>query len=368
MDIKALVFLLLSVLLTTIGCSQFSNPINSQNFDGENITSEDAQLIFDHTKSFPPNTHLSFAFIKKGTVHFYGIKRSGDQIQTVDNHENTFEIGSISKVFTSTLLADMALNDSLDVSSSIDNHLDLTLKDEHKISLLSLSNHTSGLPRLPSNLNVFGNTANPYKTYDGEKLMNYLNEELSLSESKGTKSAYSNLGAGLLGYTLAKIKNQSYEELLQEKVLKPLSMKSTSSQRKNVESKLVKGLDKNGKEVSNWDFDALAGAGAIISTVDDLSKFALSQMDTSNPVALLSQKKTYKVNDNMDVAMGWHIIKGKNGEILHWHNGGTGGYTSSMAIDNKKKNGIIILSNVSAFSSKMGNIDKLVFALMKNMD
>ena len=70
----------------------------------------------------------------------------------------------------------------------------------------------------------------------------------------------------------------------------------------------------------------------------------------------------------MSTGLGWHIIKSKSGTILNWHNGGTGGYSSSMAIDTKSKNGIIILSNVSAFNQNMGNIDKLCFELIETLE
>ena len=75
--------------------------------------------------------------------------------------------------------------------------------------------------------------------------------------------------------------------------------------------------------------------------------------------------KTFEANDKIDLGMGWHIIKSESGKNVHWHNGGTGGYTSSMAIDTEGKNAVIILTNVSAFNPKMGQIDQLCFALTK---
>ena len=112
----------------------------------------------------------------------------------------------------------------------------------------------------------------------------------------------------------------------------------------------------------------LAGAGAILSTVEDLSKFALAQFDKENNELILTQEPTFKVNDNMQIGLGWHILKGETGRELIWHNGGTGGYTSSMGLDIENKNGIIILSNVSAFNEKMGNIDQLLFELIETLD
>ena len=70
----------------------------------------------------------------------------------------------------------------------------------------------------------------------------------------------------------------------------------------------------------------------------------------------------------MGIALGWHIIESDSHDDWIWHNGGTGGYTSSMAFNTKTKNGIVLLSNVSAFNPKMGNIDKICFSLIENLD
>jgi CubicO group peptidase (beta-lactamase class C family) len=70
----------------------------------------------------------------------------------------------------------------------------------------------------------------------------------------------------------------------------------------------------------------------------------------------------------MDIGLGWHLLKSQSKNIWYWHNGGTGGYSSSMVFDEKTENGIIILSNVSAFNPNMGNIDKLCFELMKTLE
>lgn len=65
---------------------------------------------FSETKDFPNNTQLAIAIIHNGTTKFYGIKLVNDTIFTIDNHDNVFEIGSISEVITATLLADMVVN------------------------------------------------------------------------------------------------------------------------------------------------------------------------------------------------------------------------------------------------------------------
>lgn len=194
----------------------------------------------------------------------------------------------------------------------------------------------------------------------------YITHELELS-NKG-KYQYSNLGAGLLGYTLSKIENDTYENLLQNKIFSKYDMPNSTTDITSIKGTLVKGLNKEGIEVPNWDLAVLTAAGGIFSTVEDLSHFAVSQFDYTNKELKLTREKTFELNEKMDIGLGWHILKSQSKNLWYWHNGGTGGYSSSMVIDDKSKNGIIILSNVSAFNPNMGNIDKLCFELMKTLE
>jgi len=145
-------------------------------------------------------------------------------------------------------------------------------------------------------------------------------------------------------------------------------MQNSTADINKVKGNLVRGRNNEGEEIPNWEFSVLAGAGGILSTTEDLSKFVIAQFNTSNKVLELTRQKTFEINDNMDIGLGWHLLKSQSKNIWYWHNGGTGGYSSSMVFDEKTKTGIIILSNVSAFNPEMGNIDKLCFGLMKTLE
>tara|TARA_B100000482_G_C12556545_1_gene278358 strand:- start:477 stop:1073 length:597 start_codon:yes stop_codon:yes gene_type:complete len=178
-------------------------------------------------------------------------------------------------------------------------------------------------------------------------------------------SEYSNLGMGLLGFTLSNIYNLNYEELYKKYVFSKYNMKNTTFNIHLVNKKLVKGLDSEGNYTSNWELAALSSAGGILSNVEDLAKYGIAHFNKSNSDLILITEKTVKVDDQIDTGLGWHIINSeKSDNKWHWHNGGTGGYTSSMAIDIKNLVGVIILSNVSAFNSFQDNIDQLCFELM----
>ncbi|RRO25121.1 serine hydrolase domain-containing protein [Flavobacteriaceae bacterium 14752] len=357
-----------SLILATCSYGQDNFAENGFQDKKLNITTEQGNLIYEKVKQFPDNTQISIAIIENGKPNFFGVQRINDTLVQIDNHQDIFEIGSISKVFTSTLLAQFIVGDKLKLEDPIQEFVDLKINTKDTITLLNLTNHTSGLPRLPSNLNLFlADKNNPYKYYDKNKLKTYLSEKIKLKHKPGAQYEYSNLGAGLLGYILSKYKDSNYNTLLKESIFSKYNMSSSTANRDEVKRQLVKGLNAKGKETPNWDLNVLAGAGAILSNVEDMSKFALAQFDKNNVELQLTQKPTFEVSENMKIGLAWHIINSEKGESQFiFHNGGTGGYTSSIALDTNRKNGIIILSNVSAFHKQSREIDNLCIGLLRS--
>jgi CubicO group peptidase (beta-lactamase class C family) len=361
---KTLFSLLIIVLFCS--CHKVGEPVNGL---ASNKTFEPRQteLIYEVLKGFPVNTQFAIAIIKDGSITFLGAMRQQDTITSVGNHTKVFEIGSITKVFTSTLLAQMATEGKIILSSKINDHTGVPLKDNVAISFQQLANHTSGFPRLPSNLLFFAvDPKNPYKDYDEKKLNEFLTNELKLSQDPGKKYEYSNVGAGLLGHLLTKVSGKSYEELLQDRIFTKLGMLNSTTLRSKVQNKLVKGLNAQGEEAPNWDLNVLMGAGGILSTSEDLSKFAQAQFDESNESMKLTRLKTFDINNDLSIGLGWHISK-REGREIHWHNGGTGGYRSALALNVLQKNAVIVLSNVSAFHKDSGKIDNLCFELINSL-
>ncbi|MBK7873080.1 MAG: beta-lactamase family protein [Saprospiraceae bacterium] len=333
------------------------------------ITNAQMDTIAKFITDFPANTQVSIAIVHGDEVRYYGVKIENGKLITIDNKDKVFEIGSVTKVFTSTLLSNLVKADKVDLNTTIQECLSQPLNEKVKaITLLQLANHTSGLPRLPEDLFQPGKSDmnNPYAHYDGKMLEAYLSHQPTLAAAPGTQNAYSNLGAGLLGYVIEQKTGKSYEQLLQEFVTNPYKMTSTTTERSRVAKKMVLGQNAQGVVTSNWDLNALKGAGAILSTVEDLSKFVQANFKP-NAALELQREKTFTINPNLDVALGWHIIKTQSGKTWHWHNGGTGGYTSSLAMDVTGQESVIILTNISAFHPKMSNIDQLCFTLMRTL-
>jgi CubicO group peptidase (beta-lactamase class C family) len=343
-------------LINYLWITSYENPINSLS----NYPKEIAEIIFSKSKDLPNNAQVSIAIIQNGKVNYYGIKKLNDTIKPSENQQNLFEIGSITKVFTSTVLASLVENKKIKLTDEINSYYPFAFKNNIRLTFQSLANHTSGLPRLPENLDL-SNNINPYKSYGKAKIEEYLKSFLKCETEPYTKYSYSNLGAGLLGYTLGLSQKTSFQSLLQKKIFDKYKMTSSVTSSQNLGNRLVKGLNKNGETVSNWDFDALFGAGGILSTTEDLSKFINAQFNPQNKELELTRKTTFEIKGDTKIGLGWHKPESKNAEDLFWHNGGTGGYSSSIFMKVKERTAVIVLSNVFDANDK---IDALSYDLL----
>jgi D-alanyl-D-alanine-carboxypeptidase/D-alanyl-D-alanine-endopeptidase len=268
--------------------------------------------------------------------------------------DTVFEIGSITKVFTSLVLADMAVRGEVKLEDPVAKFLPQTVhvpsRGGREIALLDLSNQVSGLPRLPDNLRP-ADPQDPYADYGPAKLYEFLSG-YTLTREIGEKYEYSNLGVGLLGQALALKAGTSYEELVRRRVLEPLGMTDTTiTPTEGQKKRLAAGSNPMLRTIRNWHFDALAGAGALLSTSRDMLKLLTAAMGLrETPLRqafdLMLQKRRPTGTPDLDIAMGWHIWTRYGTEIV-WHNGGTGGYRSFAGFDPKAKTGVVVLCNTS---------------------
>jgi CubicO group peptidase (beta-lactamase class C family) len=174
---------------------------------------------------------------------------------------------------------------------------------------------------------------------------------VKLEHKPGMTSDYSNLGMGLLGHILALRAGKSFKDLVKESICEPLGMHDTALKLNESQSKrLVPGHDNEGKPASNWTFDVLAPAGGLKSTLDDMMAFVKANIEgTKEPLQtdlLLAQQKHYS-SLLETVGLGWNSQWFASGLTAHWHNGGTGGYSSFMAFSKDHKTGVVLLYNVS---------------------
>jgi len=271
------------------------------------------------------------------------------------NGDTVFEIGSMTKVFTSLVLMDMAQKGEVALTDPVSKYLPASVKvperNGKKITLRDLSTQSSGLPRMPSNFHP-KDELNPYADYSPDLLYEFLSG-YQLTRDIGSQYEYSNLGVGLLGQALSLRAGTGYEAMVRSRICEPLGMKSTRvTLTPDMKARLAPGHNAGLSEVPNWDLAALAGAGALRSSANDILTFLAANLGyTKTPLAAamaaeVSIRRPTGMPD-MEIAYAWHI-QTKNGNSIIWHNGGTGGYRTYMGFDPKSGVGVVVLSNISS--------------------
>jgi D-alanyl-D-alanine-carboxypeptidase/D-alanyl-D-alanine-endopeptidase len=268
--------------------------------------------------------------------------------------DTVFEIGSMTKVFTSLLLMDMVRRGEVALTDPISKFLPESVKvperNGRKITLADLSTQSSGLPRMPNNFTP-KDPDNPYADYTVQQMYDFLSG-YKLTRDVGSQYEYSNLGVGLLGHVLSLRAGISYEALVRSRICDPLGLKDTRvTLTPEMKTRLAVGHSGGLQAVENWDIPTLAGAGALRSTANDMLTFLAANLGfVKTPLAQdmadeVSVRRSAGAPD-MEIAYAWHI-QTKDGNSIVWHNGGTGGYRAYMGYDPKARVGVVALTNIS---------------------
>jgi CubicO group peptidase (beta-lactamase class C family) len=267
-----------------------------------------------------------------------------------------FEIGSITKVFTGLLLAQAVVEKKVTLETTIGSLLDSKLKFADPriaaITLKQLSTHTSGLPRLPDNIASGAAADDPYAHYDAKRLLAYL-KSAKLEGEAPWSCSYSNLGVGLLGHLLGKVYEVTWEKAVVTKICLPLGMNDTSV---HPGSKLPLATPHAGeKVVKPWHLDAVAGAGALRSTASDLMKFGEAMLHPEKTplkeaLAIALQAQADAPAMGGQIGLGVFLSK-HEGDMRLSHDGGTGGYSSSLQVIPSKDIVRVVLINNNSLSA-----------------
>lgn len=303
---------------------------------------------------------LCIGVINNGNISTYNYGETAKGNGKLPSADNIFEIGSLTKTFTATLLAYYVNEGRVKLSDPIIKYLPDSVTANPAldgITLLMLSNHTSGLPRLPED---FGkhvrDAANPYQYYTQDLMFSYL-KHYKTTAKPGVEYSYSNFAVGLLGKILEHVSGgESYEQMVTEMITKPLNMNETAQHETHMQkSEMVPVYSEDGAETPNWDWDALAPAGAFNSSMNDLLIYARANL-TKNLTRLgkaieLTHQITYTKEPS--VGLGWHVIT-VNGVAYYFHDGGTGGSSTFFAFNIEKNIAVIALSNSAESTYNMG--------------
>ena len=269
----------------------------------------------------------------------YG-KLAADDPRALDG-DTVFEIGSITKVFTSLVLADMVEHHEVELTDPAATYLpsevQLPQRNGQAITLQDLATHRSGLPRMPSNVDPV-DPSNPYADYPLQRLYAFLSS-YRLPRNIDSRFEYSNLGGALLGHVLERRAGLDYETLVETRVTKPLHMTNTRvALTAEMKSHLAVGHAYGLEPTPNWDLGALVAAGGLHSTANDLLTFLSAHLGYSeSPLAKAMASM-------VDVPLAW-FVESPGGRRIVFHDGSTGGYRCFLGYDPQARTGVVVLSN-----------------------
>lgn len=305
-----------------------------------------------------PRTGVSIGVIKEGEIHRYHDGSTQKNSVTRPDDETIYEIGSITKTFTSMLLAQAVRDKKVRLTDDIRTYLkgsypNLQYKGK-PIQLLHLANLTSGLPdNLPEKMPPFQAQDRNLQLFELKKIHDQYSRaqfltdihQVQLAREPGLIPSHSNTAAELLGFLLENIYGKSYNALLVRYVTGPLSMKNTFvSVPVLKEKQRAKGYNENGILMPEIPKDA-AGAGILQSTLPDMLQYANHHLAEKDERVLLSHNLAWGNPDNSGIGLSWWMKTNFDGKRKIWTSGGTFGFSSYCVLYPESGFAVVALAN-----------------------
>jgi CubicO group peptidase (beta-lactamase class C family) len=286
---------------------------------------------------------IAVGIIKNGESNYVFYGENGT---TLPQARHIYEIGSITKTFTASLLYRAIGEGKVNIDDSIDKYLNLPIKKYYP-TLRRVLTHTSGYKNYYLDMQIISNYfggRNPYYRIPGKKLIEQIGK-INL-EDRDYDYKYSNFGISVIGAVLSEVYKKEYTKLINDYIREEFGLINTMI------------FDSSADLENYWDWaenDAYMPAGALTSTIEDMLKYAKMQMKEvpeylSGTHEVLAQiNANTSINSKMEIHMDsigatW-IIDSENNII--WHNGGTGNYNSYLGFDKDRQIAVVILSNLS---------------------
>jgi|GEM_PF-3105669 len=319
---------------------------------------------------------LCFGLVKGNQTYSRCLSQSPSEDTFVLDDSAIFEIGSISKTFTYAAMIKVLNKHNVEINSPIGAFLpdDLATKNPSlaTITWQQLATHTSGLTRMPFDWNwtsarsLLKSTTlgDGFKDFTSDYVLDFL-AMTQLNEERGAHAEYSNLAVGLLGLLLSEMESKSYAQLIQELVVSPLNMTSTTAgfshgSTRNVDAygqyrrlgSIVIAAKSAPIELS----DAMAGAGAVNSSLGDMMNYLNKSMQQYQMPIFQEAAYSAPIGQRSRVNLGWIVtpISEKNSDKIVFHDGATGGFRSYMGFDQSSQVGIVILANGTRSINALG--------------
>lgn len=321
---------------------------------GQDITKKIDSIIKDSYQK-NPNVSISVGFINNNEEYYTAYGNLSKDSQTKVDKNTVFEIASITKILTSNLIAQAVIEHKIKADDYIDNYLPkeyvLNKNLKNKIKISDLASHQSGLPDVDFAKLIALGPQQPLNNVTQETLTSIINNCNELIDYG--KYRYSTIGYTLLGQILEKVYNKSYDEIISDKIIRPLHMKNTLTKDFNVKNRTT-GYNPDGgiQEFLKWNITA--PAGQIKSNASDMVaylKAVLNKETTVGKAAIITEKIFYK-DEKRELGLGTNIMTDDK-YTLYQKSGDSMGQSSIICYNRAKNWGIIILLNQR--NSKMRN-------------
>ncbi|WP_420368462.1 serine hydrolase domain-containing protein [Curtobacterium sp. L1-20] len=281
-----------------------------------------------------------------------------------DRHTEV-EIGSVTKTTTAFLLARSAALGAVSLDDPVRDHLDVGAGD---YTLLDLATHRSGLPRLDPRPAAVGRMVlsnflrtDPYAA-DGPE--DVVAAARSVGRTERGEVSYSNLGVALLGQALASATGSAWDELLRSRLLRPLGMDATTAplSAARLRAGAPHGRTSTGRPADPWTMAGWAPAGGIRSTAADMARYVRAVLDDALPGVAAGEllEPRFDAGDGRRIGLAWFSTPYR-GRTVTWHNGGTGGYATMLALDRAARTGVFVATDVAA------DVDAIGFRLLTEL-
>ncbi len=339
---KITIVLVCSVLFNSI------THVSAQDYPSKN----EIEKIIKREVNNKRSNSISIAILDKGKITYVNAGYPFDKRTDKASEHTIYEIASVSKIFTTTLLADFVIKDKIGLDDYMVDYLPDTLQfsDERirQIQIKHLAAHTSGIPAPISSA----------RCEDPEQHHKYLTfsdifsmlETLTLAHEPGTQFDYQNTSIALIGYILCSIEGVTIEELLFENVFLPMGMHNTCFDVSNQQlPKLANAYIRPGVLVPNWEWGAAKASGGLRSTTEDmaigLNKLFYENSQFSDAMRLATRVEFDSTHfNNTAMGLGWYIAD-YSGRTLIGHGGTVRGFKSVIQYDVDNQRGVVVLSN-----------------------
>jgi CubicO group peptidase (beta-lactamase class C family) len=302
---------------------------------------------------------LSIGISDHGRRSFYNYGTVSKAAPRLATRRSLYEIGSVTKTFAGALAAKAVLDGRMNLDGDFRAYLPErypNLESGGKsITLRTLATHMSGMPRdIPSNDDLFqgkpdfeklpGLLLARERNYDRARYLKELHD-VRLMSVPGEKMSYSNIGVKLIGFGLEQVNGTPLDRLLARDIFRPLGMTDTHFVLSPPDrSRLTQGYSPAGSPAAHILPNAGA-AGGLISSTEDLVKYAGWQLDERDPIIARAHQPLWGSPESFATGLIWDIGKTADGERRLWHSGGVFGMSSQFILLPDSRQAYVLLAN-----------------------